>query len=331
MKLERHVDHQTPWKTIIRVHILDYINLIIMIVLTIVLDKVHVSQHYVYHINGVTGTYSDQDLWAHSYPQGGEQIPAWAVPVISLLVPLAVMLIYFVVKRPPFLEIHSLVLGFLSAMFISAAFTNFLKITTGKLRPDFAARCWPNNNANGAIEAVFGANGRPLCAANNNGANKDGRKSFVSGHASWTASGLGYLSFWLAFKLRVYDGSGHPWRFVVAFTPLWMSVWIGITRYQDYVHSGLDVFAGLIIGAIISYAIFRQYMPSILTPDAVYQPLAALDPHNKITHNIHHDHPHGSAPVGGVDGNGAGVPLSSTGGAQHTALNVEQRYPPSVV
>ena len=55
---------------------------------------------------------------------------------------------------------------------------------------------------------------------------------FRTGHSSWTTSGLGYLSFWLAGKLRCFDGQGHPWRLVVSFTPSLLALWIGLTRLQ---------------------------------------------------------------------------------------------------
>ena len=45
---------------------------------------------------------------------------------------------------------------------------------------------------------------------------------------------MAYLSFWLAGHLHCFDGSGHPSRLVAAFSPLAVSVWIGITRLQVF-------------------------------------------------------------------------------------------------
>lgn len=53
-----------------------------------------------------------------------------------------------------------------------------------------------------------------------------------AGHTSWSTSGLGYLTFWLAGKLRIYDGSGHSWRLPASMVPLGGAVWIGITRLE---------------------------------------------------------------------------------------------------
>jgi hypothetical protein len=55
---------------------------------------------------------------------------------------------------------------------------------------------------------------------------------FCAGHTSWSTSGLGYVSFWLLGKLRLYDGSSHIWKWPVALAPLGGAIWIGITRLQ---------------------------------------------------------------------------------------------------
>jgi len=59
----------------------------------------------------------------------------------------------------------------------------------------------------------------------------------VAGHTSWSTSGLGYLSLWALGKLRAFDGRGHPWRLLAGLLPLFVAVWIGITRLQARPHS----------------------------------------------------------------------------------------------
>ena len=56
--------------------------------------------------------------------------------------------------------------------------------------------------------------------------------SLAAGHSSWSSSGLSYLSWFVAGKLRCFDGSAHPWRLVAAFLPMLGAIWIGITRLQ---------------------------------------------------------------------------------------------------
>lgn len=78
------------------------------------------------------------------------------------------------------------------------------------------------------------------------------------GHSSWSASGLGYVSWFLLDKLAPFDGDGHPWRLVAAVLPALGALAVGITRYTDYWHHGLDIFAGLALGYAISWWAYRQ-------------------------------------------------------------------------
>ena len=55
-----------------------------------------------------------------------------------------------------------------------------------------------------------------------------------AGHTSWSTAGLGYLTLWLLGKLRCFDGSAQPLRFLASLLPLLGAVFIGITRLQDY-------------------------------------------------------------------------------------------------
>ena len=56
----------------------------------------------------------------------------------------------------------------------------------------------------------------------------------AAGHTSWSTAGLGYVSIWIAGKLRIYDGSGHPWKVPLSMVPLGGAAWIGITRLQVF-------------------------------------------------------------------------------------------------
>ena len=170
-------------------------------------------------------------LCRYSYPlRAGkaQRVPSWAVPVIATVAPLAALLAHRALARPSRLEFHASLLGLAGAILSTGAATNLLKIGVGRPRPNFAARCWP-----GGAAPAFDASGIAVCAP---GAVRplEGRKSFPSGHTSWTTAGLGYLSFWAAGKLRVWcpDAAGHPARLVVASAPLCVAIWVGVTRLQ---------------------------------------------------------------------------------------------------
>lgn len=50
------------------------------------------------------------------------------------------------------------------------------------------------------------------------------------GHSSWSASGMGFLSWVLLDLLRPFDGGGHVWRLVAGCLPLAGAAAVGVTR-----------------------------------------------------------------------------------------------------
>lgn len=55
----------------------------------------------------------------------------------------------------------------------------------------------------------------------------------AAGHTSWSTTGMGYLSLWLAGKLRAFDPrGGQPWRLVVSLMPTSFAVYVGLTRIE---------------------------------------------------------------------------------------------------
>ncbi|EMS52163.1 Putative lipid phosphate phosphatase 3, chloroplastic [Triticum urartu] len=76
---------------------------------------------------------------------------------------------------------------------------------------------------------------------------KEGHKSFPSGHSSWSFAGLGFLSWYLAGKITVFDRRGHVAKLCVVILPLLVAAVIAISRVDDYWHHWQDVFAGGIL------------------------------------------------------------------------------------
>jgi membrane-associated phospholipid phosphatase len=61
-------------------------------------------------------------------------------------------------------------------------------------------------------------------------------------------AGLGFLSLYLAGKLKAFDRKGHVAKLCVIFLPLLAASLVGISRVDDYWHHWTDVFAGGLIG-----------------------------------------------------------------------------------
>jgi len=87
-------------------------------------------------------------------------------------------------------------------------------------RPDYFARCWPD----GVMNSEQICTGEYWSVI-------DGRKSFPSGHSSFSFATLGFLSFYLMGKLRIFseEGRGKSYRLIFCFLPLKMALLIGIS------------------------------------------------------------------------------------------------------
>jgi len=244
---------RAAWRTIAKAYAADYVALFALASITIWCETAAPFAKVIYSA-------SDQEYWRYSYPLHQKNtVPAWMVPLIATAVPLLVILAIATLHRLPRLESHNVVLGLFSSVLITACITNLVKLGVGRPRPNFAARCWPNGQP-----MKFGGEGVPVCAADAIDPG-EGRKSFPSGHTSWSTSGMAYLSFWLAGHLRCFDGSGHPLRLVVAGLPIAISAWIGITRLQDYWHHVEDVAAGFLLGLGFAYLSYRMHYPPLMS------------------------------------------------------------------
>ncbi|KAF8829252.1 hypothetical protein HHX47_DHR3001157 [Lentinula edodes] len=102
--------------------------------------------------------------------------------------------------------------------------TQFTKVTVGRPRPgmqhlyfisvsganpayiDVIDRCQPRS---GTIDPTFGLSTAAICTQTDLSLLKDGFRSFPSGHSSLSFAGLGFLAFYVAGKLHLFDHKGH--------------------------------------------------------------------------------------------------------------------------
>jgi membrane-associated phospholipid phosphatase len=68
--------------------------------------------------------------------------------------------------------------------------------------------------------------------------------SFLSG----SFAGLGFLSWYLAGKIKVFDRRGHVAKLCIVLVPLLLASMVAVSRVSDYWHHWQDVFAGGILG-----------------------------------------------------------------------------------
>ncbi|KAF9204033.1 hypothetical protein BGZ49_005772 [Haplosporangium sp. Z 27] len=193
-----------------------------------------------------------------------ETIPTWALVVIAVIFPVVVIAVVSLgLRRSPY-DFHNGLLGLLVSVLLTTIFTQVIKVTVGKHRPDFLSRCQPMMNG------VPITHDQPLqlwtidvCTQTDHAILKDGYRSFPSGHASTSFAGLIYISLWLGGKMHPFDRRGYSFKGVVLIIPVLAALLVAITRVQNYRHAAIDVTWGAIIGIIFAIFAYHQYYPTL--------------------------------------------------------------------
>lgn len=184
-------------------------------------------------------------------------------------------------------ETHAACLGLCIGLAVTLFITAGLKDMVGKPRPDLLARCRPDlANIDKYVVGGFGMNldsespplvSSAICQQTDKRLLDDGFASFPSGHASFNSAGMVYLTLWLCARWRVAipflhyshyrrskmaqaTAAAPPlWQVALAFTPIFVALFVCSSRYADFHHAGFDIIAGGILGTIIGWASFRLY------------------------------------------------------------------------
>lgn len=195
------------------------------------------------------------------YPHKANSVPSWSVPIYSLIGPVVLFVVYGAIFRRPAMEVFRLVRVFVLAVFLTAAITNAVKVPVGRFRPNFVQTCWPDGQIVFTHEDAYG--GYPKCSCSESESNEI-RKSFPSGHSSWSAAGLGFTTYFLLGQLQAFTGNGQVWKFFVAVLPGLGAVAVAITRVVDYWHHPSDVLTGLALGFLTSFFVYRMFYPTLI-------------------------------------------------------------------
>ncbi|KQK09080.1 hypothetical protein BRADI_2g45920v3 [Brachypodium distachyon] len=216
--------------SVARSHAYDWLALLLLVAVEVLLNAIEPFHRFV-------GAGMMTDL---RYPLKSNTVPVWAVPVIAVIGPMIIFVVIYIRRRNVY-DLHHAILGILFSVLITGVLTDAIKDAVGRPRPNFFWRCFPDGIA------VYDNITTGVICHGEASVIKEGHKSFPSGHTSWSFAGLGFLSWYLAGKITVFDRRGHVAKLCVVILPLLVAAMIAISRVDDYWHHWQDVFTGGII------------------------------------------------------------------------------------
>ncbi|RZC61389.1 hypothetical protein C5167_023141 [Papaver somniferum] len=249
-----------------RTHMHDWLILLLLMVIEVVLNVIEPFHRFV-----------GQDMMTDlMYPLQDNTVPFWAVPLVAILLPMVIIAGIYYYRRDVY-DLHHAILGLLFAVLITGVLTDAIKDAVGRPRPDFFWRCFPDG------KGVFDTVTKNVLCTGDKKIIKEGHKSFPSGHTSWSFAGLGYLAWYLAGKIRVFDRKGHVAKLCLLFLPLLVASLVAVSRVDDYWHHWQDVFAGGLLGMTVASICYLQFFPPPYDTDgwgpfAYFQSLADSQP-----------------------------------------------------
>ncbi|XP_030582585.1 phospholipid phosphatase 3 isoform X2 [Archocentrus centrarchus] len=138
---------------------------------------------------------------------------------------------------------------FLFGCAVSQSFTDIAKVSVGRMRPHFLDVCKPDFST---INCSLGYITNYTCTGEDSEV-QEARKSFFSGHASFSIFAMLYLSFYI--QSRFTWRGARLLRPLLQFTLLMMAFYTGLSRVSDHKHHPTDVLAGFVQGALVAYCI----------------------------------------------------------------------------
>ncbi|KAG8518965.1 Phospholipid phosphatase 3, partial [Galemys pyrenaicus] len=188
------------------------------------------------------------------------------------------------IQNPYVAALYKQVGCFLFGCAISQSFTDIAKVSIGRLRPHFLSVCNPDfrliNCSEGYIHSY-------TCRGDDSKV-QEARKSFFSGHASFSMYTMLYLVARFTWR------GARLLRPLLQFTLLMMAFYTGLSRVSDHKHHPSDVLAGFAQGALVACCIvffvsdlFKTKTTLSLPPPAIRKEI--LSQVDIIDRNNHHN------------------------------------------
>ncbi|KAH9483986.1 Phospholipid phosphatase 5 [Psilocybe cubensis] len=189
-----------------------------------------------------------------------ERVPNVALYFICFVAPFLIMPIVNFITVRSWWDFHNSSLGLILGLSMTGSLTQIVKITVGRPRPDLLDRCKPPP---GLTDPPYGSTDWTVCTQTDNGILRDGFRSFFSGHSSMSFAGLGFLAYYLAGKVHLFDNRGHASKAWLALSPFMAASLVAISRTMDYRHHWQDVLVGSLVGTFFAFFTYRQYYPPL--------------------------------------------------------------------
>uniref|UniRef100_A0A2D4HRU6 Phosphatidic acid phosphatase type 2/haloperoxidase domain-containing protein n=1 Tax=Micrurus lemniscatus lemniscatus TaxID=129467 RepID=A0A2D4HRU6_MICLE len=151
------------------------------------------------------------------------------------------------IPNPYVIALYKEIGSFLFGCCVGQSLTNMAKVAVGRLRPHFLAVCQPNFTHMACSAGYL----EDYVCTGSRSKEKEARKSFYSGHASFAMYSMMYLMFYLQARFT-WQGA-RLLRPLVQFVLLMLALYTGLTRISDYQHHPSDVIVGLLQGALVAY------------------------------------------------------------------------------
>ncbi|KAJ7694227.1 phosphatidic acid phosphatase type 2/haloperoxidase [Mycena rosella] len=206
-----------------------------------------------------------------------ERVPNIALYMIAIVAPVVLQALINLLTIRSWWDLHNGLLGLVLSLSITGSVTQFTKLTVGRPRPDIIDRCQP---IPGSVDPIYGLSNSSICTTPYDSALMlDAFRSFPSGHSSLSFAGLGFLAFYLAGKLHLFDHRGYAAKAWVSLVPFAGAALVAISRTMDNRHHWHDVLVGSLLGTVVSYFCYRQYYPSLASEVShrPYSPRIARD------------------------------------------------------
>uniref|UniRef100_A0A5F9CSW0 Phospholipid phosphatase 3 n=1 Tax=Oryctolagus cuniculus TaxID=9986 RepID=A0A5F9CSW0_RABIT len=192
------------------------------------------------------------------------------------------------IRNPYVAALYKQVGCFLFGCAISQSFTDIAKVSIGRLRPHFLSVCNPDFSQINCSEGYI-QNYR--CRGDESKV-QEARRSFFSGHASFSMYTMLYLVLYL--QARFTWRGARLLRPLLQFTLIMMAFYTGLSRISDHKHHPGDVLAGFAQGALVACCIvffvsdlFKSKTTLSLPPTAIRKEI--LSPVDIIDRNNHHN------------------------------------------